>query len=113
MTGIGDFFEMAKNARQMMEKAKEARESLAKRIVQGNAGAGMVVASMSGAGELLRIKFERTAITPDDPEMLSDLVVAAVADARKKADGLKADILRDLAGGLDLSSLGLDLSGLL
>ena len=113
MIGMGDFFEMAKNAGQMMEKAKEARKSLAKRTVEGNAGAGMVVASMSGTGELLGLKFERTAITPDDPEMLSNLIVAAVADAKKKTDGLKADILGSLTGGLDLSSLGIDLKGLL
>lgn len=113
MGGIGNLFEMMKNAKQMMEKAKEAQASLAKQSAQGSAGAGMVSATVNGLGELVALKFEPGVVDPDDPEMLADLVIAAVADAKKKVDAMRGDAMKDLAGGVDLSSLGIDLGGLM
>ena len=49
-------------------------------------------------------------INPDDPEMLGDLIIVAVNEAQKKAGEAKADGIKDLTGGLDLSALGIDLS---
>lgn len=112
MTGMGNLFEMMRNARQMMEKAKEAQAELAKHVVEGSAGAGLVTATVNGIGELIGLRFDKSIIDPEDPEMLSDLIVAAVADARKKTEDLRKDMLKDLAGGVDLSSLGIDLPGL-
>ena len=113
MGGIGNLFEMMKNAKQMMEKAKEAKEVLAKKTAEGGAGAGLVYATVNGLGELISLKFEPVVVNPDDPEMLADLIVAAVADARKKAESLRADAMRDLTGGVDLSSLGIDLGSIM
>ncbi len=113
MAGFGNLLDMMKNARSMMEKAKEVKADLAKRTADGNAGAGMVAATVNGMGELIALRIDPAAITPDDPEMLSDLVIAAVADARNRAEALRADAMREMTGGLDLSSLGLDLNGLL
>ena len=113
MSGIGDIFNLMKNAKQMMEKAKEAQAELAKLHAEGQAGAGLAVATVNGLGELIGLKLDKSIIDPHDPEMLTDLIVAAVADARKKTEELKKESLRDLAGGVDLSSLGLDIPGLL
>ena len=108
MTGMGNLFDMMKNAKQMMEKAKEAQGELAKKTAEGSSGAGMVTATVNGLGELVALKFDPAAITPDDPEMLADLVVAAVADGRKKANAFRGEAMKGLTGGLDLSSLGID-----
>lgn len=113
MTGIGNLFELMKNAKQLMEKAKTAQTELAKITKDGESGAGMVIATVNGLGELVGLKFEKSAITPEDPDMLADLVIAAVADARKKAEEVRNEMVRDAAGGVDLSALGLDLPGLL
>lgn len=113
MSGMGNLFDMMKNARQMMEKAKELKAELAKRTADGNSGAGMVTATVNGVGDLVGLKIDPSAVTPDDTEMLADLVVAAVADARNKADALRADAMRELTGGVDLSSLGIDLNGMM
>ena len=113
MSGMGNLFDMMKNARQMMEKAKEVKADLAKRTAEGNAGAGMVTATVNGVGDLVGLKIDPAAVTPDDTEMLADLVVAAVADARNKADALRADAMREMTGGIDLSSLGIDLNGMM
>lgn len=113
MTGMGNLFELMKNAKQLMEKAKTAQAELAKITQEGSAGAGMVVATVNGLGELIGLKFEKSAVNPDDTEMLADLVIAAVADARKKAEEIRNQTVRDAAGGIDLSALGLDLPGML
>ncbi|MDR1518850.1 MAG: YbaB/EbfC family nucleoid-associated protein [Planctomycetota bacterium] len=113
MEGKGGFFDLLKSARLMMDRAKTMRSMLVKRTVQGSSGAGLVTASMNGTGELLGLKFDRLAITPDDPEMLADLIVAAVADARRKIETLKAETLREVASGIDPALVGLDLDALL
>lgn len=106
--GMGNLFEMMKNARQMVEKAKEAQAELAKRTAEGSSGAGMVNATVNGLGDLVGLKFAPGVVDPDDPEMLADLIIAAVADARNKANAMK-----EMTGGVDLSSLGIDLGGLM
>lgn len=113
MSGFGGLFDMMKNARGMMEKAKAAQAELAKRTVEGVAGAGLVQATVNGAGELVSLKLDKSIINPDDAEMLTDLILAAVADAKKKVNALKSEMLKDMAGGVDLSAFGLDLNNLL
>lgn len=113
MGGIGNLFDMMKNARQMMEKAKEAQAALARQSAEGSAGAGMVAATVNGLGELIGLRFAPEAVDPSDPEMLADLVIAAVADARKKANAMRGEAMKNLAGGVDLSALGIDLGGML
>lgn len=105
---LGNLFDMMKNAKQIMGKAKEAQEELARKTAEGVSGAGMVTATVNGLGELVGLRFEAAAVDPSDPEMLADLVIAAVADARNKANQLRGDAMKDLTGGLDLSALGID-----
>ena len=112
MSGMGDIFSLLRNAKQMAEKAKEAQVELAKKTAAGTAGAGMVNATVNGTGELVGLNIDKSVIDPEDPEMLADLVIAAVADARKKAGDLRKESLSELTGGIDLSSFGLDLNGL-
>lgn len=113
MGGMGNLFDMMRNAKDMVEKAKATQADMAKKIFEGSSGAGMVVATVNGLGELVGLKYEPAAITPDDPEMLADLTVAAVADARKKVAQMRQDTMREMTGGIDLSSMGIDLGGLM
>ncbi len=113
MSGMGNLFDMMKNAKQMIDKAKSAQGELAKQTAEGSAGAGMVNATVNGLGELVALKFDPSAITPDDPDMLADLVIAAVADARKKINQMRGEAMKNLTGGFDLSSLGIDPASIL
>ncbi|MCC8116920.1 MAG: YbaB/EbfC family nucleoid-associated protein [Planctomycetes bacterium] len=113
MSGLGNMFDLMKNAREMMGKAKEMQAELVKETATGVAGAGMVTATVNGLGELVGLKFETSAVDPNDPEMLADLTIAAVADARKKINDIKQDKMREMTGGVDLSSLGIDLGGMM
>jgi len=105
-----DFAQIMQQAKQMGEQAKQQQEELKKKRFEGTAGGGMVKAVMNGTGALVKLDIEKSVINPEDPEMLSDLIIAAVGDAFKKANAAKADGLKDLTGGMDLSALGIDLS---
>jgi DNA-binding protein, YbaB/EbfC family len=110
MNGLGNLMDIMKNAKQMMEKAKEAQAELGKKTAEGQAGAGLVTVKMNGLGEVLEVKFDKSVVNPDDMELLSDLVVAAVADARQKSLKFRSELYENMAGGVDLSALGIDKS---
>jgi DNA-binding YbaB/EbfC family protein len=112
VSGIGDWFNMMKNTKDLMEKAKTAQAELAKLTAEGQAGAGLVTARVNGLGELVAIDFDKSVVNPHEVEMLSDLVVGAVADARRKGAELRSKAVAEMTGGLDLSALGIDLGGL-
>ena len=109
---FGNLGQLMKNMKEVGARVKDMQASLKNRVVEAEAGGGMVRARMNGAGELVGLTFEADAIDPADTELLSDLVLAAVNNARKKADALRAESLRELTGGLDLSSLGMDIDNL-
>jgi nucleoid-associated protein EbfC len=66
----------------------------------------MVTVTANGAGEIREIKIDPKAIDPDDPEMLEDMILAAVNEAIRSAHGLAESKLGGLAGGA-LGGLGL------
>lgn len=82
-------------ARKMQEQMEKAQEELKNAEVIGKAGGEMVVVTMNGEKEIKSIKLDKTAVDPDDVEMLEDLILVAIKDASNKADELK----RDKVGG--------------
>src|SRR5919201_3454646 len=91
---------------QMQQQMQQAQEELAKETVDASAGGGMGTVTANGAGEIQRIKIDPKAIDPDDPEMLEDMVLAAVNEAIRSAHSLAESKLGGLAGGA-LGGLGL------
>lgn len=107
-----DLKEMMKNMPEMLNKAKAMQENLQSVVAEGSAGGGMVVVKMTGAGELTSLRIDREVVDPNEIEMLQDLILAAVADARRKTGQAGREKMSELTGGIDLSSLGLDVSKL-
>lgn len=105
-----DFGQILQQAKAMGEQAKVQQEELKKKRFEGTSGGGMVKAAVNGTGALVKLDIEKSVINPDDPEMLGDLIIVAVNEAQKKASEAKADGIKDLTGGMDLSALGIDLS---
>jgi len=97
MKGFGN---LVKEAQKLQAQFETLKEEVAKRKVEASAGGGMVVVEASGAQEIVSIKIDREVITPDDPQMLEDLVLAAVNEALRKARGLVAGEMSKIAGGL-------------
>ena len=100
--------QLMKQAQKMQQQLVEAQAKLAETEVEGSAGGDLVRATVTGSGEVLRIKIDPKAIDPDDVESLEDLVVAAIRDAAGRAQELQATTMGPLAGGLG----GLGLPGM-
>ncbi len=93
---------LMKQASQMQAKMQEMQAKLEMMQIEGAAGAGMVVVTMTGKGELIRIKIDPKLADPTETEMLEDLVVAAHADARRKIEAMTADEMQKVTGGMEL-----------
>jgi DNA-binding YbaB/EbfC family protein len=100
-----DFNKMMEQVQQMQTQMQQAQEELKNETVQATAGGGMVSVTATGSGEIKEIKIDPKAIDPDDPEMLEDMVLAAVNEAIRSAHGLIESKLGPAMGGL--SGLGL------
>ena len=94
--------QMMKQAQQMQAKMAELQARLGEMEVSGQSGGGMVQATLNGKGELKRLKVDPSLAKADEVEVLEDLVVAAVNDARQRADAMVAEEMGKLTGGLQL-----------
>ena len=94
--------QMMKQAQQMQAKMAELQARLGDMEVSGQSGGGMVQATLNGKGELKRLKVDPSLAKADEVEVLEDLVVAAVNDARQRADAMVAEEMSKLTGGLQL-----------
>ncbi len=99
---------------QKMQKDMElAQEQLKSEIVEASAGGGMVTVKMSGDLELREVRIDPAAVDPEDVEILSDMVLAAVNEVLRSAQELAASRMGASTAGLDLGGLGgLGLPGL-
>ena len=101
-----DMNQLIQQVGQMQEQMQKAQAELANETVEATAGGGMVTVVANGAGEIREIKIDPKAIDPNDPEMLEDMIVAAVNEAIRAAQNLMESKLGGLAGGA-LGGLGL------
>ncbi len=93
---------LMKQASQMQKKMEDMQASLEAMSVEGVAGAGMVVVTLSGKNDLRGIKIDPKLCDPDETEMLQDLIVAAHADAKRKIEAVSSEEMAKLTGGLNL-----------
>jgi nucleoid-associated protein EbfC len=103
-----DMNKMLEQVQQMQSQMQKAQEELKHETVQATAGGGMVTVKATGDGEITEIKIDPKAIDPNDPEILEDMVVAAVNEALRSAHGLVEAKLGPALGGLH----GMGLPGL-
>jgi len=103
-----DMNKMMKQVQQMQEQMAKAQEELALETVEASAGGGMVTVKATGELEITEIKIAAEAIDPDDPELLADMVLAAVNEALRSAKSLMESRLGGAMGGPGgLGGLGL------
>ena len=103
-----DMNKMLRQVQEMQAQMAKAQEELANETVEATVGGGMVRVTATGAGEIVGIKIAPDAIDPSDPEMLEDLVLAAVNEALRNAQDLMQSRLGGAMGGLG----GLGLPGM-
>ncbi len=83
-----DLNKLAQQAMQMQQELQRLQEEAESETVTSSAGGGMVTVTANGAGEIMKIDIDPKAIDPDDPELLADLVAAAVNEALRSAKSL-------------------------
>ena len=97
-----DLFGMMKQAQQLQERMQQLQEDLAALEVGGQSGGGLVRVTLNGKGDLRSIKIDPTLMKPDEAEIVEDLVVAAMADAKGKVESQMQAKMQELTGGLPL-----------
>ena len=102
--GMGD---MMKQVAKMQRKMEQIQQELAEKTVEGSAGGGMVKVTANGNQDIIGIKIEPEVVNPDDVEMLEELILSAVNQAKEKAAELQAQSMGALTGGLNIPGLNL------
>jgi DNA-binding YbaB/EbfC family protein len=93
---------LMKQAQEMQAKMAEMQARLSDLAIEGSSGAGMVSVTLNGKGEMKSIRIDPSLMNPDEAEIVEDLIVAAHADAKAKAEQRMADEMKELTGGLNL-----------
>jgi DNA-binding YbaB/EbfC family protein len=102
-----DMNKMLQQVQQLQAQMAQAQEELKNEIVEASAGGGMVTVKATGDLQITEINIAPEAIDPDDPELLSDMVLAAVNEALRSAQALAQSKLGGMAGLGDLGGMGL------
>ena len=97
-----DFLGLMKQAAQSQSKMQAMQAELDQIEVEGTAGGGLVTVILTAKGDLKGIKMDDSLLKPSEKEVLEDLMVAAHADARRKAEVVLQEKMKSLTGGLPL-----------
>jgi DNA-binding YbaB/EbfC family protein len=96
---IGNFM---KQAEKLQSEIKRIQDELAEKTIEASSGGGMVTVVANGKQDIVSIKIDPEVVSKDDMEMLEDLIVAAVNEAKRRAQELVVNEIGKLTGGLGL-----------
>lgn len=96
---------MLKQAQKMQEEMARVQEELAETTYTAAAGGGAVSATVNGAHEVKELTIRPDVVDPEDVEMLSDLVMAAVNEAIRQAGADSEQRMGAITGGMNLPGL--------
>jgi DNA-binding YbaB/EbfC family protein len=99
---MADFLGMMKQATQLQAKMQALQAELDTIEVEGSAGGGLVAVTLTAKGDLKAVKIDDSLLAPGEKEIIEDLLVTAHADAKRKAEAMLQDKMKELTGGLPL-----------
>tara|TARA_A100001011_G_C13742868_1_gene608174 strand:- start:138 stop:461 length:324 start_codon:yes stop_codon:yes gene_type:complete len=99
MVNIGN---MMKQAQQLQKKMAEAQDKLNEIEVEGSSGGGLVKVTATAKGNFKRITIDDCLLKNDEKEILEDLLIAAINDAKQKGENAAQEEMKSLTGGLPL-----------
>ncbi|MGQ0681900.1 YbaB/EbfC family nucleoid-associated protein [Bradyrhizobium sp.] len=99
---MADFLGMMKQAAQLQSKMQAMQEELGNIEVEGNSGGGMVSVRMTAKMEVKAVRIDPSLLKAEEREIVEDLVVTAINDAKRKAETAMQEKMQSLAGGLGL-----------
>jgi DNA-binding YbaB/EbfC family protein len=98
---MADFMGLMKQAAQLQSKMEAMQAELDKLEVEGGAGGGLVAVTLTAKGDLRGVRIDDSLLKPEEKE-IEDLLVAAHADARRKAEALLQEKMKSITGGLPI-----------
>ncbi len=108
-----DLFNMMGKVKEMQSKMKEAQDNLGGIFADGEAGAGLVKATVNGKKQVLKIEIDDSLMKLEDKEMLQDLMVAAVNKALSNVEEKSGEFMKKATEGLVPNIPGFDLGSLM
>ncbi|HOP07825.1 MAG TPA: YbaB/EbfC family nucleoid-associated protein [candidate division Zixibacteria bacterium] len=102
--GMGN---MMKQVQQMQAKMEKIQAELEEAQVEGSAGGGMVKVIVNGKQDIVSMAIDPEVVDKDEVEMLQDLIIAAINQAKQKAQELQTEKMSALTGGLNIPGLNL------
>lgn len=100
--GMGNIL---RQAQQMQQRMAKMQEEMAQKTVSASAGGGMVTVQANGKHEILSIKIEPEVLKNEEPELIEDLIVAAVNEALRKVGEMLQEEMTKITGGLQIPGL--------
>jgi DNA-binding YbaB/EbfC family protein len=97
-----DLMKMMKQASQLQSRMQQMQEELATLEVEGQSGGGLVKVTVNGKFDTRAVKIDPSLLKPEDAEMVEDLIVAALTDAKGKAEAQIQAKMQEITGGLPL-----------
>ena len=96
---------MMKQVQKMQQDMAKLQEELKDRLVEASVGGGVVAVVVNGQQEVKEIRIDKSAVDPEDVEMLQDLILAAVNEALRKSQDLAAAEMGKVTGGLNVPGM--------
>ena len=97
--------EIMRQAKRMQAKMEKVREEVGNQTVDGSAGGGMVVVTVTGNCEVKAVKIEKQVVDPEEIEMLQDLIAAATNQAFTRANEMMQTELSKVTGGMPIPGM--------
>ena len=99
---LKDLGGLMKKAQEMQTKMQEMQDELETREIEGQAGGGIVKVILDGKGNMKKVNLDPVVMSPDDHEILEDLIVAAHNDAKIRVEKMMQDEMAKVTGGMQL-----------
>lgn len=97
-----DLMGMMKQVKDMQERMQRLQEELGAIEVEGSAGGGLVSVTLTGKGDMKRVRIDPSLMKPEEAEIVEDLIVAATSDAKAKVEARLQEKMAEVTGGLPL-----------
>jgi nucleoid-associated protein EbfC len=99
---VKDIMGMMKQLGQMQSRMQTMQEELAQSEIAGQSGGGLVAVTLDGKASLKRIKIDPSLMKAEEVEILEDLIIAAIQDAKVKVEAALSEKMQEVTGGLPL-----------
>ncbi len=97
-----DMMGLMKQAQAMQTKMQDMQAEMERLEVEGQSGGGLVHVTMTAKGQMKGLVIDPSLLVPNEKEILEDLILAAHEDARKKAERVMEEKMKEVTAGLPL-----------